>query len=65
MSSITVKVNDRQVLDTINRLSAKVKNLGPAFKEIGEDMVEITKRRFNTATGPDGKPWDDNKPVTV
>ena len=62
---ITVKVNDRQVLDTINRLSAKVKNLRPALAEIGEDMVEVTKRRFDTATGPDGKAWKANSPVTI
>ena len=62
---IAVKFNDRQVLDTLNRLSTRVKNLRPAFSEIGEDMVEITKRRFDTATGPDGKAWAANSPVTI
>lgn len=28
-------------------------------------MVEITKRRFESATGPDGKAWAANSPVTI
>jgi phage virion morphogenesis protein len=62
---ITVKVNDRQVLDSLGQLVNKAKNMRPAFAEIGEELLDTTKRRFNSATGPDGKAWAANSPVTV
>lgn len=62
---ISIKVNDQQVLDTLNGLISRGKDLRPAFKEIGEDMVDSTKRRFATATGPDGTPWAVNSPLTL
>ncbi len=62
---ITVKFNDRQVLDTLNSMIGRAQNLGPAFAEIGEDLTDTTKRRFNTATSPDGKVWAQNSPVTI
>lgn len=62
---ISIKVNDKQVLDAINQLVSRSKNLRPAFAEIGEDLVESTKRRFATATAPDGSPWAPNSSVTV
>lgn len=62
---ITVKVDDRSLLNTLNRLTAKATNMRPAFAEIGEDLAESTKRRFATATGPNGTPWAANSPVTV
>ena len=62
---ISVQVNDKQVLAVLAQLSERAQNLRPAFAEIGEDMVESTKRRFATATAPDGTPWAPNSPVTV
>lgn len=62
---ITVKVNDKKVLEVLNQLTARVRNVRPAFKEIGEDLVDTTKRRFTIATAPDGTPWAPNSPVTV
>lgn len=62
---ITVKIIDRQVLETLSRITGRVQNLRPAFLEIGEDLTESTKRRFATATSPNGTPWAANSPVTV
>jgi phage virion morphogenesis protein len=62
---ISIKVDDRQVLDTLNQLVSRAKNLRPAFAEIGEDLLETTKRRFNSATAPNGTPWADNSDVTI
>lgn len=62
---ISIKINDRQVLDALNELTRRSKNLRPAFAEIGEDMADSTKRRFATATAPDGNPWAANSPVTL
>ena len=62
---ITVKVNDRQVLDVLSQMVGRAKNLRPALAEIGEDLLETTKRRFNTAIAPNGTPWAANSSVTV
>ena len=53
------------MLDTLNQFVSKAKNLHPAFAEIGEDLVDSTKRRFATVTSPDGKAWAANSPVTA
>ena len=62
---ISISVNDSQVLATLNELLSRGQNLRPAFAEIGEDLVESTKRRFATATGPGGSTWAANSPVTI
>lgn len=62
---ITIEVNDTQVLSVLAELGRRCSNLKPAMKEIGEDMVESTKRRFATATSPDGTPWAPNSATTL
>ncbi len=62
---ISIKVNDQLVLDKLNGLLNRSSNLRPAMAEIGEDIVESTKRRFATATAPDGTPWTPNSQVTL
>lgn len=62
---ITVQVDDKQVLDMLGELSRRCNNLQPAMQEIGEDIVASTKRRFATATAPDGTPWAPNSTQTT
>lgn len=62
---ITVHVEDKQVLEMLGELSARLKNMQPAMKEIGEDIVVSTKRRFADAAGPDGTPWAPNSTQTT
>ena len=33
----------------------------PMLDEMGGEMVSSTQRRFETSTGPDGKPWTPSK----
>lgn len=40
-------------------------NLRPLFLKIGDDMVEVTKKRFETATDSDGNAWVKNSDVTL
>jgi phage virion morphogenesis protein len=61
---IEIKVHDQDVLAAFNRLQAANADLGPAWRAIGELLVESTKRRFETSTGPDGRRWAPNSPVT-
>ena len=62
---ITIQVNDREVLDVIAQLAARVTDMRPAMREIGKNLVESTKQRFVTATGPDGAAWAANSPATI
>lgn len=65
MSSFTITVEDEQVLAALQRLRARSDNFGPVFKAIGEDLVKSTKKRFASATAPDGTPWEPNTEVTL
>lgn len=40
-------------------------NPRPALLEIGEDLVDSTKARFNPGIGPDGVPWARNSEETI
>lgn len=61
----SIKVTDRQVLEALHGLVKRGQNLEPAMREIGEDITESTKRRFATATDPDGTPWAPNSTETT
>jgi hypothetical protein len=57
-------ISDQEFLKGIQRLIDHAENPNPALKAIGEDLVESTKKRFGTATGPDGKKWQNNSAAT-
>jgi len=61
----TIELNDEEIRRALNNLLATAGNLNPVLSEIGEHLVESTKRRFGALTGPDGGHWEDNSPVTV
>lgn len=65
MTAFTITVEDEQVRAALRRLRGKTDNLGPVLKAIGEDLVESTKRRFETATAPDGSAWAPNTQTTI
>ncbi len=65
MTSFTITVDDKEVQDTLKALSARVGNMRPVLHTIGEGIVERTKRRFETSTGPDGVKWKPNSAVTL
>ena len=64
---ITIELD---VAPVIARLDALLRQLGPGglaqpLAEIGEDLVESIKRRFDSSTGPDGKRWAPNSMATL
>lgn len=63
---ITVEIDAAAVLAALDRLlnATGPAGLAPAFREIGEDLVESTKQRFSTSTAPDGAPWAPNAEAT-
>lgn len=62
---IKIEVHDREVLDAFNRLQAASIDLTPSMRAIGELLIESTKRRFDTSTGPDGERWAPNTRATM
>ncbi|MFZ4537828.1 phage virion morphogenesis protein [Propionivibrio sp.] len=61
----TIEVKDTGVKDALSALSAKVGNMQPILQSIGEDIMERTKARFATSTGPDGARWKPNARSTI
>lgn len=58
---ITIQVDDQAVQRALQRLRERVGNLQPVLKDVGEDIVQRTKARFGTSTGPDGQRWRPKK----
>lgn len=67
MDAITIEFNDAAVLGRLRALAAAASEarMRTVFREIGEDLAESTKRRFETSTGPDGRAWAPLKTGTV
>lgn len=63
MSLITV--SSQEVTDSLAELSARLNDLEPVLRGIGEDQVARIKQRFATATGPDGVKWKANSQSTL
>lgn len=57
MAGVTITVDDKPVLEALEALVARTGDLTPAFRDVGEHLLRTTRERFDTQTGPDGKPW--------
>lgn len=62
---IQVEFDDTEVRRMLQRLIDSGNNPRPALLEIGEELVDSTKARFNPGIGPDGTPWARNSPETI
>jgi len=62
---IRIEIDDREVMDALQRLQRRVGDLTPAMEDIGELLIETTKQRFATSTAPDGRRWAPNSPATI
>jgi len=62
---IEVKVDNKNVLAALDKLSKATANPRPTLKAIGERLVVSTKERFETSTAPDGKKWQPNSDTTL
>ena len=62
---ITTQVQDNGVQAALQALSQRMDNMQPALQAIGEDIMERTKPRFGTSTGPDGRRWQGNALATI
>lgn len=65
MTTFTIEIKDQAVRAALQALHGRVSNMQPVMSELGEKLVERTKRRFETSTGPDGAQWKPNSPATL
>lgn len=65
MTTFTVTVHDTGVRAALRKLASRVDNMQPVLQSIGERIVERTKHRFDTSTGPDGVRWKPNSAATL
>jgi len=62
---IRIDIDDRDVLQSLQRLQRRVDDLTPAMREIGEVLVQSTIDRFKISIAPDGSRWAPNSPATI
>jgi phage gpG-like protein len=60
-----IEVQSEAVTAAFNALGARVGDMSPVLMALGDDIIERTKQRFATATGPDGTPWLPNTQATL
>lgn len=65
MSRVTLRLEDEAVRAALDRVLRAEGDLTAVMRQIGEALVETTRRRFQEGTAPDGRPWAPNSPVTV
>lgn len=49
--------NAEEVQAAFRKLQNAIQDLTPAFRDIGEAMLNSTRERFTSQTAPDGTPW--------
>jgi len=65
VTRITITPEDHGIGVALERIIETGKSPRPLLSAIGETLVDSTKRRFQTSTDPEGKPWAPNSPVTI
>jgi phage virion morphogenesis protein len=54
-----------ELVDTLNQLMNKTRNLQPALAQVGEYLLESHQARFQLEVAPDGTPWAPLAPQTL
>lgn len=62
---IEITISTAALDRALTHLEQAGRNLSPAFKDIGEALINSTRERFEEGKGPDGTRWADNRPVTL
>ncbi len=63
--SNAIDVNSAAVTAALNALGARIGDVSPVLMALGDDIVDRTKQRFASGTGPDGTPWLPNTQATL
>lgn len=60
---INIDINDAEIQAALQQLAAKLNDLTPFFKDVGETLLNSTRERFRSQTAPDGTPWAPLSPA--
>lgn len=64
-SGIQIDYDDADVRAALQKLLAKLGDLEPVFRELGESLLISHRARFERAVSPAGVPWPDLSPATL
>ena len=56
-SALDITLNDAEIQAELKQLAAKLNDLTPFFRDVGETLLNATRDRFRRQTAPDGSPW--------
>lgn len=62
---IRIVFNPEPLVARLGEASRRLADMTPVHQDIGEFMVEATRKRFVTSTAPDGTKWRPKKPATI
>ncbi|MBU8912335.1 MAG: phage virion morphogenesis protein [Desulfobacterales bacterium] len=62
--AIEVEIDDKGVMDLLSATQARMRDMKPAFKNIGEYMVREREKLFKYERDPEGRPWQKLKVKT-
>ncbi|WP_140919130.1 phage virion morphogenesis protein [Limnobaculum xujianqingii] len=65
MATITVQLDSAPVNQLLSQIEQAGLDLTSVFKNIGEILLNSTRRRFEVGMGPLGEQWATNSPVTL
>lgn len=65
MTTFIIEVKDEGVQAALQALLQRAQNLKPVLTALGDEIVERTKQRFDTGTGPDGAAWAPHSAATL
>ena len=62
---IAIQFNNEAAIAGLRTLRARLADMTPVYRDIGEYMVKATRDRFISGTDPDGKAWAPKKQSTI
>lgn len=58
---IELEIDDKGVMELLSSTQERMRNLKPAFKNIGEYMIREREKLFKFERDPEGRPWQKLK----
>lgn len=59
---LKIEADTKAALQALSLLAERVEYIEPALRDLGEDLLNATRARFETATAPDGSHWHPLSP---
>ncbi|MFO1421184.1 MAG: phage virion morphogenesis protein [Candidatus Competibacteraceae bacterium] len=62
-TGISIEFDDAELQAALKKLAAKIGDLTPFFRDIGEELLNSTRERFRAQRSPAGVPWEALSPA--